>query len=188
MSNIEKNLDLVKAKIQDSSFLNGEGLSNEENIRFFCYDPEDEMAVRNFIEKLKVDQTLKCNLKICNLYEMFLSICEEMEILDAIPDMEEEDGSDFLLSQLHSAIDNEQFIDKMQYEPHQVGDVIMLTQVGMVFPFARVHSLLEAMQPHFSNVPIVVMYPGKFDKYSSSLFGKLKPNNYYRAFYLIEED
>ena len=33
-------------------FLEGKGLSNEVNIRIFCYDPKDEMAVRYFIEKL----------------------------------------------------------------------------------------------------------------------------------------
>ena len=34
----------------------------------------------------------------------------------------------------------------------------MLTGVGEVFPFLRVHALLEAMQPHFFKLPILVMY------------------------------
>ena len=60
-----------------------------------------------------------------------------MDITDAIPDMEEADGSAYLLEQLNSAIGNGEFIDKIQYEPHEPGDVLMLTGVGEVFPFMR---------------------------------------------------
>ena len=125
------------------------------------------------------------HLKICNLYKTFLSICDDMDITDAISDMEESDGSDFLLEQLNSAIGNEEFIDKIQYEPHELGDVLMLTGVGEVFPFMRIHTLLEALQPYFSDVPILVMYPGEFDGHHVKLFNRLKPNDYYRAFNVI---
>ncbi len=185
MSHIEERLDHVRSLIQEPEFLEGKGLSNEVNIRIFCYDPEEEMAVRHFVEQLKTDHSLSCRLKICNLYQIFLSACEDMDILDAIPDMEANDGSIFLLEQLHSAIGEGEFIDKIQYEPQQKGDVLMLTGVGEVFPFMRIHTLLEALQPHFSNVPILVMYPGEFDGHHTKLFNRLQPNDYYRAFNIV---
>ena len=77
------------------------------------------------------------------------------------------------------------FISKMPYEPHDPGDVILITGVGEAFPFIRVHALLDAMQPYFSDVPILVMYPGKFDGHYVKLFDKLPPNPYYRAFNVI---
>ena len=46
MSTIEERLDKVRELIQDDDFLESKGLSNEVNIRIFCYEPEDEMAVR----------------------------------------------------------------------------------------------------------------------------------------------
>ena len=46
----------------------------------------------------------------------------------------------------------------------------------------RVHSLLEAMQPLFTDVPILVFYPGTFDGHYVKLFNLLKANEYYRAF------
>lgn len=185
MSDVKERLDKVRALIQEPDFLEGKGLSNEVNIRIFCYAPEDEMAVRHFISQLATDQNLNCNLKICNLYQIFLSICDDMDIIDAIPEMEEADGSIFLLEQLHSAIGEGEFIDKIQYEPHQDNDVLMLTGVGEVFPFMRIHALLEALQPHFSDVPILVMYPGEFDGRHVKLFNRLQPNDYYRAFNVI---
>ena len=69
---------------------------------------------------------------------------------------------------------------------HEPGDVLMLTGVGEVFPFMRIHTLLEALQPYFSDVPILVMYPGEFDGRHVKLFNRLTPNDYYRAFNVIE--
>lgn len=182
MAPIKERLDNLREHIQQPEFLEGKGLSNEVNIRIFCYDAADEMTVRQFINQITTDQTIACRLVECNLYQIFLSLCDDIDITDAIPDMEESDGKTFLLEQLHSAIGEGEFIEKIQYEPHRPGDILMLTDVGDVFPFMRVHSLLEALQPHFSDIPILVMYPGTFDGSYVRLFDKLTPNPYYRAF------
>ena len=143
MGDIQKRLDNVRQMIQSQDFLEGKGLSNEVNIRIFCYEPRDEMAVRHFIEQLSTDMTLGCQLRICNLYQIFLGICEGMDILDAIPDMEEEDGHDYLLEQLQSTIGVDEIVQKIQSEPFQPGEVLVLTGVGEAFPFMRIHTLLE---------------------------------------------
>lgn len=182
MSSLKERLDLLREEIQKDDFLDGKGLSNEVNIRIFCYAAEDEMTVVHFINQLKTDPSLSCRLVECNLFKTFLSICGDLDITDAIPDMEESDGGLFLLEQLHSAIGEGEFIDKIQYAPHKRGDILLLTGVGDVFPFMRVHSLLEALQPYFSDIPILVMYPGEFDGHYLQLFGRLAPNDYYRAF------
>lgn len=185
MNNINERLDKVKELIEQDDFLAGKGLSNEVNIRIFCYNAEDEMAVKHFISQVTTDPTLSCRLIECDLYKIFLAACEDIDILDAIPEMEEADGNTFLLEQLHSTVGEDEFIAKMQYSPHQKGDVLFITGVGEVFPFMRVHSLLEALQPHFPDVPILVMYPGEFTGYTLKLFNKLRPNDYYRAFNII---
>ena len=43
MNNINERLDNLKLEIQKPEFLEGKGLSNEVNIRIFCYDAQDEM-------------------------------------------------------------------------------------------------------------------------------------------------
>ena len=185
MSAVEERLDKVRTLIQDDDFLESKGLSNEVNIRIFCYDPEDEMAVRHFIEQIKTDQSLRCNLIERNLYEIFLAACDDLGIMDAIADMEENDGGIFLLEQLHAAVGDADFVERIDYQPHNPGDVLLLTGVGEVFPFMRIHVLLEALQPHFPDIPILVMYPGTFDGHHLKLFNRLKPNDYYRAFSVI---
>ena len=185
MQTIEQRLDQVRALLGNSDFLSGKGLSNEVNFRIFPYDPKDEMAVRHFTEQILTDTSLPCRIIYRNLFDVFLEICEDMGILDEIPNMEEEDGSAYLLEQIHQEIDAGEFVGKIDYSDHQQGDVILLTGVGEVFPFMRIHALLEALQPHFTGIPIVVLYPGDFDGHQVKLFGKLPPNDYYRAFSIV---
>ena len=186
MSDLNERLDKLRSLVQDRDFLEGKGLSNEVNIRIFCYDAAEEMKVRHFISQITTDQTIDCHLIECNLYKIFLDICENIGITDAIPEMEESDGSEFLLEQLHSAIGEDEFIAKInEIGSHGTGDVLLLTGVGDVFPFMRVHKMLEALQPHFSEIPILVMYPGEFDGNYLRLFDKLSPNPYYRAFNIV---
>jgi len=185
MSNLNERLDHLRQLIQKPDFLSGKGLSNEVNIRIFCYDPKEEPVVQHFISMISTDQTLSCHLIECNLYKTFLACCKDLEILGDIPEMEESDGSTYLLEQLHATIGETEFIEHIQYTPHKPDDVLMLTGVGDVFPFMRVHALLEALQPHFSDIPILVMYPGAFDGNYLKLFNMLPPNPYYRAFNII---
>ena len=186
MNNLNERLDKLRQLVQDRDFLEGKGLSNEVNIRIFCYDPQDEMTVTHFLNQITTDQSLDCHILECNLYRLFIEICEDLDILDSIPDTEESEGSEFLLEQLHSAIGEDEFIDKMRekFQP-KIGDIMLLTGVGDVFPFMRVHKMLEAMQPFFSEIPILVMYPGVFDGNYLRLFDKLPPNPYYRAFNVV---
>jgi hypothetical protein len=116
---------------------------------------------------------------------VFLEICEEKNILNKIPDMEEKKGSEHLKDRILKFSTTKAFAEKMQYKPHKKGDVLLLTGVGEVYPFMRIHSLLEELQTGFDDIPIVVLYPGSFDGRSVILFNEFKPNEYYRAFNII---
>lgn len=186
MEEIKERLDRIKRKIQTEDFLLGRGLSNEVNFWIFCYEPEEEMIVEHFVDSLVVDHNIECSMHSYNLYKVFLDICNSKNILSKIPIMEEKKGKDYLLRQIHSIATESAFISQINFEPQVRGkDVVLISGVGDVFPFMRVHSLLEAMQPHFSNIPILVLYPGKYEDAQLKLFNKLKPNSYYRAFNII---
>ena len=53
MGNIKQELDRIRDRISDPSFLANKGLSNEVGIHVFCYDPADEIIARDFIARLK---------------------------------------------------------------------------------------------------------------------------------------
>jgi hypothetical protein len=96
MSALTEKLDKLREMLQSEKFLNGDGLSNEVNIRIFCYDPKEEMTVQHFIRQLVTDQDLGCHLIECNLYQTLLSICDEMVPLEDIFAMEDAEGSRIL--------------------------------------------------------------------------------------------
>ena len=182
MSDITERLDHLKKTIQEDDFLQGKGLSNEVNIRMFCYSPKDEMAVRSFTERLENEQ-LKCKVQIVDLYETFLSICEDKRILDRIPQLEQKRGKEFLEKQFERTCDAKVFAKKIIDNFDE--DLLLITGVGKAFPFIRVHALLNTIQEDLNDKPIVVLYPGTFDGHYVRLFNQLKPNEYYRAFNMI---
>lgn len=184
MSSITERLDELRKRIQEEDFLKGKGLSNEVNIRIFCYDPKNEMVVRYFVEQLS-SMDLKSNVQIIDLYETFLSICEDKRILNRIPQLEEKRGKEFLEKQFEKTCDAKTFAKKVIDSFDGNNDLLMITGVGKAFPFMRVHALLNALQEDFNEKPIVVLYPGAFDGHYVKLFNRLKSNEYYRAFNMI---
>jgi len=59
-----------------------------------------------------------------------------------------------------------------------------LTGIGLVFPYIRSHTILNNLQSVIKKTPVVIFFPGVYDGNSLNLFGKLKDDNYYRAFLL----
>lgn len=137
MDNLTERLDALRQKLQESDFLQRKGLSNEVGIWIFQYNAADEMAVRHFTRQIAADQELHCRIIERNLYEIFLAILDDKHISAAIPRQEEKLGSKRLLEQLQKIATGDKFIDKIDYAQHQLGDVLLLTGVGAVFPLQQ---------------------------------------------------
>ena len=65
MSDIKQELDRIRDRISDPSFLANKGLSNEVGIHVFCYDPADELIVRDFVSRLKAENGTPYHIKEC---------------------------------------------------------------------------------------------------------------------------
>ena len=61
MADIKERLDNLRIHIQEPEFLEGKGLSNQVNIRIFCYAAEDELPIRQFVAQIIPDATLYCH-------------------------------------------------------------------------------------------------------------------------------
>lgn len=203
--NIRQELDQIRERISDPNFLANKGLSNEVGIHTFCYPPQDEIMVQEFVARLVKESGFKvchgeqteedrkqeaeagtsCRIIECDLYEIFLQLLKEKRVLDSAASLEEKRGKDYLLKQLQKIATPEAFLSYMRYEPHRFGDVLFLTGVGKVYPFMRSHKMLDSMQALFADIPIVMFYPGTFNGQDLSLFGEFLDGHYYRAFSLL---
>lgn len=185
MADIKQELDRIKDRISNPDFLANKGLSNEVGIHVFNYNPQHELIVRDFIKRLVNMPCDGYRIIELDLYKILLEILEEKRVLRTVASLEEKKGKAYLLEQLQKIATQERFLAKMRYEPHQPGDVIFLTGVGKVYPFMRSHIMLNSMQKEFSDVPIVMFYPGEYNGQSLILFNKFHDANYYRAFNLL---
>ncbi len=185
MDDLMSRLGHISARLSEEAFLANKGLSNEVGIHVFCYDPKDELTVRAHFEQLKAATDTPYRLIEQDLYTILLKICEEKHILNSIPAMEERRGKDFLAEQLQKVATPEAFVERMRYAPHEKGDVLLITGVGKVYPFMRSHKILDNIQHIFSDIPVLMLYPGTFNGQNLDLFGKFLDGHYYRAFDLL---
>lgn len=177
--------EALRARLGEDDFLHNRGLGNEIGFFTFCYDASLELRAREFFAQLEAESAsgaLPCNLMVRNLYDTFLGLLEKKRILAAVPKQEARRGSDHLLKRLRSIATPEALAAELAYGPHQPGDVLVLIGVGEIYPFLRVHTLLDNMHVAFGDIPVVVAYPGRFNGQSFSLFNMLDDGNYYRAF------
>lgn len=185
MTDIKQKLDKITERISEANFLANKGLSNEVGIHVFTYEPQHELLVRHHIARLVHTPSDAYRVIERNMYNILLEILAEKRVLDKVTSLEDKKGKDFLLAQIQKIATQKEFLHKMQYAPHARGDVLFLTGIGNVYPFMRAHKLLDSMQQAFSDVPIVMFYPGKFTGQSLNLFDQFHDGNYYRAFNLL---
>lgn len=184
MINTKEILDKLTEKLSDDAFLSNKGLSNEVGIHIACYEPKDEMIVESYIDKMKTMDSIKANVISCDLYEIFLEICDAKKVTAKLPAMEERKPGKAFKELVAKFATPDAFIDKMQYEPHKQNDVLLITGVGKVYPYMRCNNILENIQPAFPDIPVVVLYPGDYTGQELKLFNKFS-RNYYRAFNII---
>lgn len=187
--NLEDDFARLRAKLSDPTFLSNKGIGNEVGFFIFPYDAarEDEVRARTVdLVHLSEEGKLPCRIVHRDLWDVFLAICERRRILDKVPHLERRRGSHALLDRLQKIATPEAFVQAMDYTPHNPGrDVLLVSGVGKVYPIVRAHSVLENAQHVFADVPVVLLYPGKYDGAQLHLFNSISDGNYYRAFNLL---
>lgn len=189
MSLIRDRLNKILEKIQAPAFLANKGLGNEIGFYIFDYDARDELLAREHIAYLK--RTLNSgpsSRKIIefDLYEMILDLLRREEVLADLPQMEEEQGSAYLAEALQDIASPEVYIELIA-DQVEGSDIVFLTGVGKAWPMVRSHNILNNLHHVLDRVPVIMFFPGNYDGAELKLFNKLKDDNYYRAFRLIEK-
>lgn len=188
MASINARLDQIIPKIKEQKFIDGRGLGNEISFYIFDYNPEDELLVRDYIKHIKKEFSIPGSIRSIiefDLYKMLLELARDMGIFEEIFIMEQKDGKDAVLQALIEFTEPQIFLDKMQSE---IGghNLVFITGIGKAFPFVRSHNILNKLQDVIDNIPVILFFPGVYDGQSLCLFGKIKDDNYYRAFPLID--
>lgn len=192
MRTIEERLDILEEKMRSESFRTNRGLGNEVGYYVFEYEAHQELTVRDRIRQLEDTNTeLKFGyqLIIYDLYELILKLLEEEDALEDLKELEEEEGTKYVFECISDIL---KFNDKESLVVHYIVEytpedsVVFLTGVGKCFPILRAHKILNNLHQVMDHCPVILFYPGKYNGDSLNVFGKLKEDNYYRAFPLVQ--
>ncbi len=182
-------LNQILPRVTSDTFLSGSGIGNEIAFYIFDYPPEDELRVRDYLRTL-LDHIPKqkhgLRVKHLDLFDFVIAYLKSRNLLEKSIQMQREKGDEALKKALAGPLQETKmsslFAEAAQPSQH---DLVIVSGVGSVWPMLRSHTLLNNLQPVMGNTPLVMFYPGRYDGQSLRLFGKLKNNNYYRAFRLV---
>lgn len=187
MATIEERLDQIHEIIQREEFMTHKGLGNEIGFYIFDYDPDDEMLVRAHIKALKNrlnTPSSKRRVVEFDLYSMFLQILDGEGLLSELGPLEEEYGPEYLLEAVRDIASPEVYVQLIEAEEEDY-DLVFLTGVGRVWPIVRSHTVLNNLHHVLDKTPVIMFFPGRYDGTELRLFGRIKDDNYYRAFSLV---
>jgi hypothetical protein len=182
-------LNKILPRVISDGFLSGSGIGNEVAFYIFDYPAEDELKVRDFVRTL-VEHIPKqkhgLRVKHLNLFDLLLEYLKGRNLLDKAIQVQREKGDGALKKALSGPLHETKmsgiFAEATQPAQH---DLVIVSGVGSVWPLLRSHTLLNNLQSVMGKTPLVMFYPGRYDGQTLRLFGKLKNNNYYRAFKLV---
>lgn len=187
---LNERLNQILAKLTSTDLLTNQGLGNEIGFWIFDYPPEDEMTVRGFLQDVILPALDKHQplLKVAsvNLFDLVIGLLEERKLLDKAIEMQRNQGDAKTLESLRRVLKEDKLAERL-VALHDIAelDLLILWNVGAVYPMLRTHTLLSALHAHMKDTPLVMFYPGKYDGYSLRLFSRLKDDHYYRAFRLV---
>jgi signal transduction histidine kinase len=185
---IIKKFDHIYAQISTPQFLRMEALGGEVPFFITSYDQRNADVIDQEINRLSSRMRMEgISVATVNLLDVVLNILEEKELLEPILTTEADLSKDELFDIFSGALDVQNYIvPKIEQILKEKADsqIVFLTGIGAVFPYIRSHIILNNLQNAIKHIPTLMFFPGVYNTVSLSLFGRMKDDNYYRAFNL----
>ncbi|MDN2452148.1 DUF1788 domain-containing protein [Lactobacillus sp. UCMA15818] len=188
---IEERFKALDQTIKSEDFLTNRGLGNEVGYYIFDYDPKDELLVREHVDYLENQNSSVVDgftLQVFNLYKIMMELLESKKYLNIISQWEKKHDIMFVATRINRLLKMEEFDDSEMYFTdyimHRVesNSVVILTGIGEIYPLVRAHSILNKMHLVYTKRPVIMMYPGEYDRLRLTILDTNRDANYYRAF------
>ncbi|MEF2549939.1 DUF1788 domain-containing protein [Aurantimonas sp. A2-1-M11] len=191
MSNLERRLAAIQAKITSKEFLTGRQLGGDIPYWIFDYPPEEELRVRDHVNhmlrRLNSDASpvRACHVDLLDLVRTML---EGRRLLDKAIEMQRKKGDATVLNALAAELGPEPVADAfVRSVSIETCSFVLVTGIGASYPLVRTHGLMNTLHSRTGHVPIVFFYPGRYDGQYLRLFDSMPESAYYRAFRLVSD-
>lgn len=192
MATLEERLALAESKMRQPKFCQNKGLGNEVGYYIFDYAPEDELAVRQWVDYIRrkyEDRPEGFRVLVFDLYDIMIDILQEKGFLEKCYEFEQKRGFDRIVRAIGNTL-RITAADSLMLgyirDRKEPDSILLLTGVGKCYPILRSHTILNNLHQVIDDVPVVMFYPGKYSGQDLLLFGEIKDDNYYRAFKLVD--
>lgn len=192
MATLEERLALAESKMRQPKFRQNKGLGNEVGYYIFDYAPENELAVRQWVDYLRrkyEDRPEGFRVLVFDLYDIMIDILQEKGFLEKCYEFEQKRGFDRIVRAVGNTL-RITAADSLMLgyvrDRKEPDSILLLTGIGKCYPILRSHTILNNLHQVIDDVPVVMFYPGKYSGQDLLLFGEIKDDNYYRAFKLVD--
>lgn len=191
LENLSQKFETLYTQVSSQKFREKKGLSGEIPFFISAYNPAQEAEVNREIHRLH--SRLKQNgikVLVINLYDLIIELLEQRNLLEKVMQTERNMDKTKLFNSLQNVLDPERHLipviqDEIQEDMQHDGiesQIVFISGVGSVFPYVRSHTILNNLQNAIKDRPMLLFFPGIYDGHQLNLFGKMKDDNYYRAF------
>lgn len=170
--------------LSSNRFLNKEGLGGE--LPFFIHSfPVSKQALvdTNIQSLIKRLQNKGIDILEIHLYQLCIDILKNENLFEQIVNQEKQLPKQRLLRILSGPLAIEKVLIPAINKRLQMSNysMVLVTGVGAVYPFLRLHSILNNIQTLEKDIPVVMFFPGSYDRKTLTLFGHINDGNDYRA-------
>lgn len=193
VNSTELRLDKAMQTLVSDAFVSRRGTSNELGFFVFDYPPEDELLVRDELHGRLLRRLAEPGSPVravhVDLYDEVLALLAERNVLDKIQPMEDVEGFPSVLEKLQRGVLRpENIVQRIVARILPEHTLLIISGAGRAYPLIRSHTILNNLHDPLGRMTVLLMFPGVYDQKELRLFGRLKDDNYYRAFRLVGDE
>lgn len=188
---IELDFQQILHRIGKQDFFSQTGRGNDLAFYIYDYDPAAELLVR---EKTKwlidaIQSRLGRVVIQVDVLDLMIETLRKYGFLERAYEMQKQMSQEDFFNELNGVLGPDKIAEYIQEKVKQATakpDMVIITGIGKSYPIARAHGILNNLHSKLDDLPVIMFYPGVYDKASLSLFNEFNENNYYRAFKMLD--
>ena len=149
MATLEERLALAESKMRQPKFHQNKGLGNEVGYYIFDYAPEDELAVRQWVDYIRrkyEDRSEGFRVLVFDLYDIMIDILQEKGFLEKCYEFEQKRGFDRIIRAVGNTLRitaSDSLMLSYIRDRKEPDSILLLTGVGKCYPILRSHTILN---------------------------------------------
>ncbi len=188
---IELDFQQILHRIGKPGFFSQTGRGNDLAFYIYDYDPAAELLVREETKWLidAIQSRLGRVVIQVDVLDLMIETLRKYGFLERAYEMQKQMSQEDFFNELNGVLGPDKIAEYIQEKVKQATskpDMVIITGIGKSYPIARAHGILNNLHSKLDDLPVIMFYPGVYDKASLSLFNEFNENNYYRAFKMLD--